>query len=187
MWSFSRVEGDGGGGKEQLSMKTSAYAHFRGRRVVAKSNQSRKQARMLVFKGGGWWWWQRTTALENKRVHLFSREKGDGGKEQPASKTSIHARFRGRREAVVAKNNCPRKQVYMLVFEGEGWWWWWQRVTLKNEHMRSFSREEVVVLGNGTGIPAGTVGTTRTRTRTGIYPPGHGFSLQNETKNSQNG
>ena len=108
---------------------------------MAKSNQSRKRACMLVFKGGGWGWWQRTTALENKCMCLFSREKGGGGKEQPASKTSIHARFQGRREAVVAKSDHPQKQAVMLVFEREGRWWWWQRVTLKNEHMRLFSRE----------------------------------------------
>ena len=91
---------------------------------------------------------------------------------------------------------------------GVSWSWWavmllWSRGGVVIYWLRSVvvvvawwqswhSRVVVVVvtalwLGNGTGIPAGTVGTTRTRTRTGIYPPGHGFSLQNETKNSQNG
>jgi len=40
-------------------------------------------------------WWQRATSLENERVCLFSRE------------------------VVLAKNNCPRKQTFALVFEGE--------------------------------------------------------------------
>ena len=44
------------------------------------------------------------------------------------------------------QSDHPRKQAVTLVFEGEGRWWWWQRVTLENEHMRSFSREGVVVL-----------------------------------------
>jgi len=54
-------------------------------------------------------WWQRATSLKNERVCSFPREEGGGGdgkeqlplfsrekggdKEQPASKTSIHARF----------------------------------------------------------------------------------------------
>jgi len=50
-------------------------------REKAKSNQARKQARMLVFEEGGWWWWQRTTSLENKHICLFSGDKGGGGKE----------------------------------------------------------------------------------------------------------
>jgi len=75
---------------------------------------------MLVFDRGGWWWWQRTTVLENKHVHLFSREK-----------------------AGVAKSNQARKQARMLVFEEGGWWWWWQRTTsLKNKRICLFSGDK---------------------------------------------
>jgi hypothetical protein len=105
----------GSGGKEQPVSKTSAYARFRGRRWCWQRTTALENKRSRLFsrekgggdkeqpvEGGGWWWWQITTVLENKRTRLFSREKG-GGKEQPASKTSIHARFRERREVVVAK------------------------------------------------------------------------------------
>jgi hypothetical protein len=94
---FSTEEGNGGGGgKEQLSLKTSAYTCFRERSGVAK--------------------------IENEHICSFSREKGDsGGKEQLPLKTSTC--FRGRR-VVVVKSNQSRKRTYMLVFKGEGRWWW---------------------------------------------------------------
>ena len=71
---------DRGGCKEQLSLKTSVYARFRGRRG-----------------------WKRATRLENKHVCLFSREEGGGGgKEQLPSKTSAYACFWGIRVVVKA-------------------------------------------------------------------------------------
>jgi len=79
-----------------------------------------KTEHICLFSRVRWWRCQTATALENKHSRSFSRVVG-GAKQQPPSKTSTRARFRG-------------------------WWKCQTTTTLENEHLRSFSR---VVEGGG--------------------------------------
>ena len=61
--------------------------------VVAKSNQSQKRLRMLVFEGGG------GAGKEQLSKSNVREGESGGGKEQPA-----------------------QKRAYTLIFKGGGWW-----------------------------------------------------------------
>src|ERR1700692_2294743 len=100
--------------KHPPASKTNTHCSF-SRLVVGgggKTTTSLENERALVFESGRWWWWwQRGTTIKTERTRSVSRVEG-GDQEEPPSKPSAYARFRGWK--VVEKRNHHQNRARTL-------------------------------------------------------------------------